>query len=514
MDAPDEPIDAAQPEQDAAAEMTAEQLEAFRHRFRPFQAAPTAVLLADEAGRILMANERLEKVFGYAPGELIGNKVETLTPPETRARHAELREAFVEYPVTRRMGAARDLFGVAKDGRRIPVEIGLTTVEANGRCLTLAFVLDLTERRRQEEKFRLIAEAAANGLLLVDARGRIALVNGPACTIFGYEPEELIDKPIETLLPERYRTKHGVYRASYSDSPEPRSMGRGRDLFARRKGGDEFPVEIGLTPLDSHDGHYTVATVIDITERKRVEREIHLKNELLSSLNDELTNFAYGVSHDLKAPLASIRGLADAAIEDLDGAKPSEAGESLARIQREAEHLGNVVESVLSVAAADHVQQIKTAVSLANLIGEVLDTLQPFAAQSSVRLVSRARSDLHATADPGRLRQVLENLISNGIKYCDHAKDERYVEVSTDRADSRVVLTVSDNGLGIPTDCHSQVFGMFKRFHSGGLGGSGLGLALVKKHVDRMGGEIGFSSSSDGTRFRVLLPDPAEDERC
>jgi PAS domain S-box-containing protein len=166
--------------------------ETIRERFRPFETAPTAMLLVDSRGAILLTNERLDRVFGYEAGELWGRPVEVLTPPDVRDRHAELRDAFFEYPVTRQMGAARDLYGVSKDGRRIPVEIGLTTFDVDDKRLVLAFVLDLTERKKQEEKFRLVVDAAPNGILMVNVHGRIALVNGQVCAMFGYTQQELI----------------------------------------------------------------------------------------------------------------------------------------------------------------------------------------------------------------------------------------------------------------------------------------------------------------------------------
>jgi PAS domain S-box-containing protein len=250
---------------------------AIRERFQPFETAPTAMLLVDQRGVILLTNERLDRVFGYEPGELSGMPVEVLTPEEVRDRHAELREAFFEYPVTRQLGVGRDLYGVSKAGRQIPVEIGLTSFDADGERFVLAFVLDLTERKKQEQRFRLVVEAAPHGILLIDVQGRIVLVNSQASAMFGYSQQELLSQPVETLVPERFRHKHQVYRGSFSQAPESRPMGGGRELFAQRKDGSEFPIEIGLTPLDAHDGRFVVGTLIDITERKRIEAEVRKK---------------------------------------------------------------------------------------------------------------------------------------------------------------------------------------------------------------------------------------------
>lgn len=484
---------------------------AIRERFQPFETAPTAMLLVDQRGTILLTNERLDRVFRYEPGELRGRPVEVLTPGDVRDRHADLRDAFFDYPVTRQMGAARDLHGVSKDGRHIPVEIGLTTFDADGERLVLAFVLDLTERKKQEEKFRLVVEAAPNGILMADVHGRIALANGQACAMFGYSQQELLGQPIEALLPDRFRHKHQVYRNSFIQAPESRSMGAGRELFAKRKDGSEFPIEIGLTPLDVHDGRFIVGTLIDITERKRVEEEIRSKNAQLSRLNNELTNFAYSVSHDLKAPLTAIQGLTRIVLEDLDANEIAEAQANLKKIGAEADKLKHLIEDVLALAKSDSEQEAWTPTDVSSTLREVVESFHVLSESEGVELRMGLPEGLALPSQPTRLRQIAENLISNAIRYSDPEKTERFVEVSLANLGAELELRVRDNGLGIPAECHAQVFGMFRRFHAHRAEGSGLGLALAKKEVLRLGGAIDFESSPAGTIFRVRLPtDPQQ----
>jgi PAS domain S-box-containing protein len=480
--------------------------DAIRERFRPFETAPTAMLLVDSRGSILLTNDRLDRVFGYEPGELAGMPVEVLMPSGVRDRHVELRDAFFEYPVTRQMGAARDLHGVSKDGRAIPVEIGLTTFDVEGERLVLAFVLDLTERKKQEEKFRLVVEAAPNGILMVDSHGCIALVNSQACAMFGYEQQELLGKPVETLIPERFRHKHQVYRGSFTQAPESRSMGAGRELFAQRKDGSEFPVEIGLTPLDAHDGRFIVGTLIDITERKAIEAEIRQKNAQLLRLNDELTNFAYSVSHDLKAPLSAIQGLTRIALEDIEAKDTDEVRTNVQRISAEADKLKRLVVDVLSLARSDSEPPASTPTDVSGIVRDVFASLQQLADSDGVALRADLPEGLVFPTQPTRLRLIVENLISNAIRYADPEKPERFVEVSLANLGAELELRVRDNGLGIPAECHDQVFGMFRRFHTQCTEGSGLGLALVKKEVLQLGGAVGFESSPAGTTFCVTLP--------
>lgn len=240
----------------------------FRHIV---EAAPNAIVLVGNHGLIELINAQTEKLFGYTRKELIGQPVEILVPVRFRAAHPGYRAGFFATPSTRSMGAGRDLFGLHKDGREIPVEIGLNPIHGGGRDLVLASIIDITERKRAEERFKRVVESAPNAIILVGQNGLITLVNAQTEKLFGYHRDELIGRPVDMLVPERFRHMHGSYRASFFSSPSVRSMGVGRDLFGLRKDGREFPVEIGLNPLQSEEGDQVLTSIIDITERKRAE---------------------------------------------------------------------------------------------------------------------------------------------------------------------------------------------------------------------------------------------------
>ncbi len=479
--------------------------ELFDH-FRPtFEASPTPLLLVDNSGEILMSNALLNRLFGYASDELVGQSIDVLVPEQVRGHHPDLREAFLEYPKARQMGTGRDLYGVCNGGHQIPVEIGLTPVEFKGETLVLVSVLDITERKRQEEKFRLAVDAAASAILMLDFEGRIELMNRQAVEMFGYAPDELVGKNVESLIPERFQRKHTVYRASFVRQPTRRPMGRGRDLYAKRKDSSEFPVEIGLTPIDSPDAHFVMATVIDITERKKSEAEIRRKNQQLSRLNEELSQFAYSASHDLKAPLVTIRGLAEVMEEDLRSGEVAEVAEIAGRIKNLAGDLGALVDDILALATSDADDDQLGEVDVADVVRAVFAKSKEQAAEREVELVDAVERGSLLNTQPRRLTQIVENLVSNAIKFSDPAKSGRIVEVGSSRGSDGILLWIRDNGLGIPTQGQPHLFKMFRRFHPK-LSGSGLGLALVKKHVQKLGGEIDFESSGEGTEFSIRLP--------
>jgi protein-histidine pros-kinase len=243
-------------------------------RFRLIvESAPNAMVLINHKGKIDLVNAETERLFGYSREELLGSNVEMLIPSRFTEKHPDYRNGFFSNPASRSMGIGRDLFALRKDGSEFPVEIGLNPIESPEGAMVLAAIIDITERKKAEERFRLVVESSPSGVILVDRTGRITLVNSQAERLFGYHRTELIGMLVDNLLPVRNHGKHPMFRNMFHEKPQVRSMGEGRELFALRKDGTEFPVEIGLNPIESPDGDLVLASVIDITERKKaVER--------------------------------------------------------------------------------------------------------------------------------------------------------------------------------------------------------------------------------------------------
>lgn len=254
--------------------------EIFRHIV---ESAPNAIVLVGRDGRIVLVNAQTERSFGYNRNELVGQLIELLVPERFRAAHPGHRAGFFASPSERSMGAGRDLYGLRKDGREFPVEIGLNPIQGG---LVLASIIDISERKRAEERFRRVVESAPNAMVMVGQDGRITLVNAQTEKLFGYTREELIGQSVDVLVPERFRSMHAGYRASFFSAPSVRAMGAGRDLFGLHKDGHEFPVEIGLNPIQSEEGSMVLVSTIDITERKRAEESTRrLMQELQETVN-------------------------------------------------------------------------------------------------------------------------------------------------------------------------------------------------------------------------------------
>lgn len=269
-----------------------EQLE---ERFRRVvEAAPSAMVMVNAEGRIMMVNLQAELMFGYTRAELLGQPVDLLVPARFRGQHPALRTKFFADPQSRPMGAGRDLYALRKDGSEFAVEIGLNPIVTEEGPMVLSAIVDISSRKSLEERFRLVVESAPNAMVMVNRRGRIEMINVQTERVFGYSRSELLGQPVEILVPERFRSHHPALRNDFFSDPKSRPMGAGRDLYALRKDGSEFAVEIGLNPIETEDGPMVLSAIVDISDRKNKEERIQAalkeKDVLLGEIHHRVKN--------------------------------------------------------------------------------------------------------------------------------------------------------------------------------------------------------------------------------
>lgn len=461
-----------------------------------FEAAPNGLLVVDTTATIVAINSALLRMFGYHASQVIGQPLELLVPDRLRDTHRALRRTFIAAPERRAMGSSRELHARDVSGREFPVEIGLNPMMTPLGAMVLASVVDTSQRRSLETAFARIFESATQGMVLVDAQGRMALLNEHLAEMLGYEHAALTGLHLESLLPERYRAHHGDLMRSYREAPSTRRMGIGRDLTALHASGTELPVEIGLSEVHWQGQPMTLATVIDISVRRRIETE-------LKRANENLREFAHVASHDLKSPLRGIADLVSWVREDLGENTNPKVVHNLARISDRVVRMERLITDLLQYARSEQVDAGRTLIDFEALVRDIL-RVDPVPAGFMVDIAVEAMPML-APRTP--LETVLRNLIGNAAKHHDRPNGRIGIGFTNDRG--YCLISVCDDGPGIPESAQQRVFQLFQTASEAAHTGSGLGLALARRLVEVHGGRIELRSpisQQRGSDFRVWWP--------
>lgn len=475
--------------------------------------APDAILLVDGTGVITLANEQAAALFGFERDGLVGMQVEMLLPERFRSRHVRYRESYQVSPSTRAMGTGRELYARRKNGTEFPIEVSLSPMETAEGLLTISIARDISERMRTAEVFQALLESAPDAIMQVDADGVITLANGQAEHLFGYSRSELIGMPVERLMPKRYRVRHRKLRNQYQDKPETRPMGMGRELYARRKDGSEFLVEISLSPLYTPDGLVTVLIARDVTVRVDTARQIRKLNRSLerkvaeiSAVNHELEAFCYSVSHDLRAPLRSLDGFSQALIEDYAEQLDDAGRDFLKRIRAASQRMARLIDDLLRLSRITRVEINVDNVDLSAIASIILNQLREGAPDR--RVAVHIAPGLTVKADPRLLQVAVENLLDNAWKFT-AGNCQAEIDLGVDTADPAMpVYYVRDNGAGFDMAYAESLFKPFHRLHSNEeFMGIGIGLATVQRIIQRHGGRIWADAEPQrGAIFYFTLP--------
>lgn len=355
---------------------------------------------------------------------------------------------------------------------------------------------------KSEERLRRIVEASPAGLVMVDERGVIVLANNATENLFGYSHDDLLGKPIEILIPDRFQSGHPDQRQAYVANPSSRPMGGGRDLFGLHASGKEIPIEIGLTPVKTDDDLNVLCTIIDLRDRKRVENDLRTQSEQLAQANADLEQFAYVASHDLKSPLRAIDNLSKWIVEDVADALPEKSKRHLAQLRSRVDRMEHLLDDLLAYSRAGRAEEEVQFIDCRALLQEIVETLD-VPPEFHIEMDDTMPSMYGCTS---ALRQVLMNLISNAIKH--HDRVDGIVTVKVLDRDAGIEFVIEDDGPGISPEFHERAFMPFQTLQSRDTTeGTGLGLAIVKRLVENEGGSIQLKSGKgEGARFRITWP--------
>jgi len=475
------------------------------------EAAPDAMVVVNPAGEIVLLNLQAEKRFGYRRDELLGQKVKNIIPDGFAERLLSDGLRSEEDALAQQIGTGIELTGRRKDGGEFPIELMLSPLESAEGILVTAAIRDISVRKdaekhlaQMEGRYRGLLEAAPDAMVVVNQGGEIVLLNLQAEKQFGYRRDELVGQNVKNIIPEGFAERLLADGRRSAEDALAQQIGTGLELRGRRKDGSRFPIELMLSPLGSAEGILVTAAIRNISTRKKAEAHLLQKMEELNRSNEELGKFAYIASHDLQEPLRMVASYTQLLSRRYKGKLDSDADEFIAfavdgasRMQRLIQDLltysrvGTKGKDLLDISSEDALQQ-----ALKNLRGAIED---------SGALVTHDPLP-KVLADEMQLIQLFQNLVGNAIKYQRPGVPHVHISVAMNDK-NKWIFAVQDNGLGIDSQYFERIFGMFQRLHKREeFAGTGIGLAICKKIVERHGGNISVESQpGKGSTFRFAL---------
>lgn len=464
-----------------------------------FEHASLSILVADESGIIRLVNPGTEKLFGYTKKELSGQQVELLIPLELRDNHRNYRQQYFDSPKARPMGFGRDLFARHKDGRTFPVEISLGHYKLGDRKMAVAFITDISERKRQEEILRireettrLIMNSALDAIICIDTEARITVWNPQAEKIFGWKAKEVQGLLLtETIIPLQYRAAHERGFKHFLSTGEGPILNQVIEVSALNNSGKEFPIELTIVPIKQEGTLFFCAFLRDITERKSAEqRQKEYSNELKQK-NIELEQFAYVVSHDLQEPLRTVSGFVDLLRRHYKGKEDETSGRYINFITEASQRMRNLVKDLLDYSRLGRERKLEQ-IDCNLVVQDVQSDLAIAIRESHAEVKTENLPVIFGYRT--EIKQLFQNLLSNSLKFRKQ-DDIPIISVWAEDQHDYWKFTVRDNGIGIHKRHWERIFVIFQRLHlKNEYEGTGIGLSHCKKIVELHEGKIWLES--------------------
>jgi len=382
---------------------------------------------------------------------------------------------------------------------------------------------------------RALFSHASMGIVVVNSKGIMLFVNPFALKLFEYTLEELVDKPIEILIPHRYHHKHVHHRDDYIHHPKSRPMGVGMDLFAVKKAGTEFPVEVSLGSYQNNGEEYAIAFISDISIRKKAEAEIVKLNDELEAtvelrtkeltdtlhelerskeelskllskekeLSDLKSRFVSMASHEFRTPLSTILSSASLVAKYTETAQQENRDKHINRIKNSVNNLTDLLNEFLSIGKIEDGKIVAhfSHFNMKELLQTICTEMESHV-KGQQQIVYKNNGNENIFLDPSLLRNVILNLLSNAIKF---SPENGIIEINSIANEKEVIITVIDSGIGISQEDQEHLFERFFRgANATNIQGTGLGLHIVGKYIELMGGQIAYSSELEkGSKFII-----------
>ncbi|OSZ77888.1 PAS domain-containing sensor histidine kinase [Chitinophagaceae bacterium IBVUCB2] len=395
-------------------------------------------------------------------------------------------------------------------------------------------------------------ENATEGIILTNGKGNIVMSNPAVERMFGYKGEELIGNPIEILIPAKFRPHHHQLREGFYNKPSNRSMGHGRDLYGRKKDNSELPVEVSLSHYKRDDELFVIAFIVDITQRKEIETSMLQQKAELEKITDKIrqlnadlevkveertlilrealqkleqsqqelsealdkerqlneikSRFVSMASHEFRTPLTTVLSSASLLSKYTGAEEQEKRDKHIQRIKNSVNNLNDILEDFLSLGKLNEgrVDKKLEDVNVKEILTETVDEMKS-QLKSGQHIIVNCKEDCHALTDKKLLRNILINLISNAVKF---SGEEKNITIDAKTSKNRIVLAVIDNGIGIGQEDQEHLFASFFRAANAvNIQGTGLGLHIVKRYIDLLGGDVKLESElNKGTTITFSIP--------
>jgi len=472
-----------------------------------------AIFMLDPTGHVVTWNTCAEHIKDYRAAEAIGKHFSLFYPAEDVAGGKPERELEIAAAEGR---VEDDGWRVRKDGSRFWANVVISALRNDAGELTgfAEVVRDMTERRagedalrEAEERMRSVVNHVIDGIITIDERGMVESFNPAAEKIFSYPAVEVVGRNVNMLMPEPQHSRHDGYLTNYIRTHQPKIIGIGREVEGLRSDGSIFPMELAVSEFNLAGHRYFTGIIRDITERKRLEREIHKRVAELAETGHRKDEFLAMLAHELRNPLAAITTAVQ--LSTMSGVQ-DQINWSMEVINRQVKHLTRLIDDLLDVSRITRgkVQLRKETIDAYPVINGALDAIRPLIEQRNHELIVSLRPGLRLDADPTRLEQILVNLLTNAAKYTESGGT---IWLTAGHEGNDIVVKVRDTGIGIPPEKLPKMFELFAqgdRSLARSEGGLGIGLTLVRSLAEMHGGSVTATSEGPGkgSEFIVRLP--------